>query len=73
MSEHVDAHTWESHANFVLVEVGDAEAVADELQRRGVIVRDCTSFGLPECVRITCGTKDETRRAVSELNEVLSA
>ena len=72
MYEHLDAATWESHGNFVLAEVGDAESVADELQRRGVIVRDCTSFGLPECVRITCGTKDETRRAVSELNEVLS-
>ncbi|UPW00060.1 histidinol-phosphate transaminase [Halorussus gelatinilyticus] len=73
MYEDVDAHTWESHANFVLAEVGDAAGVADELQRRGIIVRDCTSFGLPECVRITCGTKDETRRAVSELNEVLSS
>ncbi|WP_276301195.1 histidinol-phosphate transaminase [Halorussus lipolyticus] len=72
MYEHLDAPTWESHGNFVLAEVGDAETVADELQRRGVIVRDCSSFGLPECVRITCGTKDETRRAVSELNEVLS-
>ncbi|WP_276281824.1 histidinol-phosphate transaminase [Halorussus caseinilyticus] len=71
--ERLDAPTWESHANFVLAEVGDAAGVADVLQRRGVIVRDCTSFGLPECVRITCGTKDETRRAVSELNEVLSS
>ncbi|WP_135826296.1 histidinol-phosphate transaminase [Halorussus ruber] len=73
MYEHLDAPTWESHGNFVLAEVGDAAGVADELQRRGVIVRDCSSFGLPECVRITCGTKDETRRAVSELNEVLSS
>lgn len=72
MREHIDAPTWESHGNFVLAEVGDATAVADELQRRGIIVRDCTSFGLPECVRITCGTDEETRRAVSELNEVLA-
>ncbi|WP_134672181.1 histidinol-phosphate transaminase [Halorussus marinus] len=72
MSETLDAPTWESHGNFVLAEVGDAEAVADQLQRRGVIVRDCSSFGLPECVRITCGTKAETRRAVAECNEVLA-
>jgi histidinol-phosphate aminotransferase len=71
--EHLNAPTWESHGNFVLAEVGDASEVADTLQRRGVIVRDCTSFGLPECVRITCGTKAETRRAVSELNEVLAS
>ncbi|WP_158056727.1 histidinol-phosphate transaminase [Halorussus halophilus] len=67
----LDAQTWESHGNFVLAEVGDGEAVADELQRRGVIVRDCSSFGLPECVRITCGTKEETKRAVAQVNEVL--
>jgi len=69
--EAVAAPTWESHANFVLVEVGDATAVAAELRERGVIVRDCTSFGLPECVRVTCGTREETRRAVGALNEVL--
>ncbi|NEU59012.1 histidinol-phosphate transaminase [Halorussus sp. MSC15.2] len=71
--ENLDAPTWESHANFVLAEVGNASEVADELQHRGVIVRDCTSFGLPECVRITCGTEAETERAVAELNEVLSS
>ena len=73
MAENVDARVYESEANFVLVEVGEATEVADELQRRGVIVRDCTSFGLPECIRITCGTREETRRAVEELNGVLAA
>jgi len=72
MTEHIDAPTYESHANFLLVEVGDASAVAEALQERGVIVRDCSSFGIPECVRITCGTEVETKRAVSELNEVLA-
>lgn len=71
MYERLDAPTWESAGNFVLAEVGDASAVADELQERGVIVRDCTSFGLPECIRITCGTEAETRRAITECNEVL--
>ena len=73
MAEHIDARVYESEANFVLVEVGDAEGVADELRHRGIIVRDCTSFGLPECVRVTCGTREETERAVEELNEVLAA
>ncbi len=70
--ENLDAPTWESHGNFVLAEVGDASTVAEAVQERGVILRDCTSFGLPDCVRITCGTEEETRRAVRELNEVLS-
>ena len=72
MYEHVDARTWESGGNFVLCEVGDAAAVADACQRRGVIVRDCSSFGLPECIRVTCGTREETKRAVETINEVLA-
>lgn len=68
----LDARTWESQGNFVLAEVGDAEGVADALQHQGIILRDCSSFGLPECVRISCGTEEETRHTVEELNEVLA-
>jgi histidinol-phosphate/aromatic aminotransferase/cobyric acid decarboxylase-like protein len=42
-----------SDANFVLVRVGDgAAATRARLARRGVLVRDCTSFGLPGHVRV---------------------
>jgi len=72
MHEHLAAPTWESGGNFVLAEVGDAAHVASSSQEEGVIIRDCTSFGLPECVRITCGTRDATRRAVETINEVIA-
>ena len=39
-------------ANFVLAQVGDAAALRNCLARRGLFVRDCTSFGLPDCIRI---------------------
>ena len=39
-------------ANFVLAQVGDAAALRDQLARQGLFVRDCTSFGLPDCIRI---------------------
>ncbi len=71
MYENLSARTWESGGNFVLAEVGDASAVAGATQAEGVIIRDCSSFGLPECVRITCGTREGTRRAVETLNEVV--
>ena len=71
MHDHLDAPTWESGGNFVLAEVGDGEAVTDAAMDEGVIVRDCSSFGLPECVRITCGTREGTERAVRTLNEVV--
>jgi histidinol-phosphate aminotransferase len=70
LREHLDARTWESGGNFVLAEVGDASAVAAACERRGVLVRDCTSFGLPDCVRITCGTREETERAVEVIDAV---
>ena len=72
VAENLDAKTWASQGNFVLAEVGDAAGVADALQHRGIILRDCSSFGLPDCVRITCGTEAETRDAVTKLNEVLA-
>ncbi|WP_418285160.1 histidinol-phosphate transaminase [Halorubrum sp. DTA46] len=68
----LDAPTVESAGNFVLAEVGDADAVAEAAQDRGVIIRDCTSFGLPGHVRISTGTREETREAVAILNETLA-
>ena len=65
------APTWDSAGNFVLAEVGDASAVADATQEQGVIIRDCSSFGLSDCIRITCGTEEDTKRAVSVLNDVI--
>ncbi|WP_255169948.1 histidinol-phosphate transaminase [Natrononativus amylolyticus] len=72
MREEIESYVWPSEGNFVLVAVGDAAAVAGAMQERGVIVRDCSSFGLPGCVRITCGTEAETERAVDTLNAVLA-
>ena len=39
-------------ANFVLASVGDAAPLRDALARQGLFVRDCASFGLPDCIRI---------------------
>jgi histidinol-phosphate aminotransferase len=69
--ERLDARTYESHGNFVLANVGDAASVTEAAKREGVLVRDCTSFGLPEHVRVTVGTREETERAVDVLNGVL--
>ncbi len=69
--ENIDCPTWESAGNFVLCEVGDGSDISARAQREGVIVRDTTSFGLSECIRITCGTREETKRAVEVLNGLL--
>jgi histidinol-phosphate aminotransferase len=71
MYEHLACHTFESAGNFVLCAVGDGTAVAEGAREAGIIVRDTSSFGLPGCIRITCGTREETRRAVSVVSDLL--
>lgn len=71
MIDELPVHTWPSQGNFVLAEVGDAAAVADALLDRGILIRDCTSFGLPDCIRITVGTEEETEQAIEACQDVL--
>jgi histidinol-phosphate aminotransferase len=60
-----------SVANFILVRVGDGDRVFDALQRRGVIVRPVRSYGLPEWVRVTVGTREQNDRFLAELQAVM--
>ncbi len=58
-------------ANFVLVKVGNAREVRLRLLRQGILVRDCTSFGLPTHIRIGVRTQPECERLVVTLAGVL--
>jgi histidinol-phosphate aminotransferase len=61
-----------SHTNFVLVHVGpQAGAVYQALLRRGVIVRPCTGYDLPEYLRITVGSPEQNAELVATLEDVL--
>jgi len=56
-----------SFANFVLVKVGDGNAVFQAMLRKGIILRAMGSYGLPEWIRISVGTMDQNRRCIAEL------
>jgi histidinol-phosphate aminotransferase len=61
-----------SHTNFVLVHVGpQAGAVFQSLLQRGVIVRPCHGYDLPEFLRITIGAPAQNARLVGALEAVL--
>ena len=60
-------------ANFVLAQVGDAGRLRDDLSRRGLFVRDCTSFGLPDCIRIGLRPVDDCERLADAIAEVLDS
>jgi histidinol-phosphate aminotransferase len=59
-----------SFANFVLVKVGDGKAVFGALMKRGIIVRDMTSYGLPEWIRVSIGTMEQNERFLAELKKL---
>jgi len=56
-----------SMANFVLVKVGDGNAIFQSMLRKGIILRAMGSYGLPEWIRISVGTMDQNRRCIAEL------
>lgn len=60
-----------SHANFVIVNVGDGRKVFDALLKQGVIVRAMASYKLPAWVRVSVGTMEQNRRCVEVLRDVL--
>ena len=60
-----------SHANFVLMRVGDGQAVFEALQRQGVITRPMGGYGLPEWIRLSVGVREENQRAAESLKAAL--
>ena len=59
-----------SAANFVLVDVADAELWRDKLMRLGIFVRDCASFGLPSYIRIGIRALPDCQRLVAAMETV---
>jgi histidinol-phosphate aminotransferase len=60
-----------SQANFLLMEVGDGNAVFRALLQHGVIVRAMESYKLPAWIRVTIGLPAENERFLQELKKVL--
>jgi len=60
-----------SFANFLLVDVGgDAQPVADELMKLGVIVRPMRWMGFPNAIRVTVGTPAENEKFLAAMAQV---
>jgi histidinol-phosphate aminotransferase len=60
-----------SHANFILVRVGNGEVVFKRLLARGIIVRPMAAYDFPEYVRVTVGTMEENRKFVEGLEKTI--
>ena len=62
-----------SQANFIMVHVGPKAAEINEaMLRRGVILRPLKSYGLPEYMRISMGSREENDIFMKAFREALS-
>jgi histidinol-phosphate aminotransferase len=59
-----------SVANFVLLRVGNSDAVFQALLKRGVIVRAMRSYKLPEWIRVSVGTMEQNHHFLEELKSL---
>lgn len=60
-------------ANFLMIRAGQATATRRALLRHGVAVRDCSSFGLPDYIRVGVRTPPENERLVAALSVALAS
>ena len=60
-----------SEVHFFLVRVRDAAATRAGLLSKGIVVRDCTSFGLPGFVRVATRRPEENERLVAAWRDLV--
>ena len=67
----------DSAANFVLIHFPNGEKSASAadafLMKHGVILRGVANYGLPDCLRMTVGTEEQNRLAVSLIQQFMAA
>jgi len=59
-----------SDTHFFLVMVGEARSFRSALLKHGILVRDCTSFQLPEYIRIGTRTLPECQRLIAAIEDL---
>ncbi|BDP40084.1 histidinol-phosphate aminotransferase [Deinococcus aetherius] len=55
---------------YLTLRVGDASRVTEDLLERGVKVRDCASYGLPDRIRVSTRLPEENARLVMAVRDV---
>ena len=62
-----------SYANFVMVNVGDADTINQALLEQGILVRPLAGYGLDEWLRITVGTPEDNTRLIDTIRDTLES
>ncbi|WP_457753453.1 aminotransferase class I/II-fold pyridoxal phosphate-dependent enzyme [Thermococcus sp.] len=68
--EHIEkALDVKSDANFFIKNVGDAKRAVEFFKKKGIAVRDCTSFGLPRYIRFSVRKREENEKLINAFKE----
>ncbi|MGM0770026.1 MAG: histidinol-phosphate transaminase [Halobacteriota archaeon] len=74
LQDNIPFRVYDTQANFVLVDVAPHKArdVTTELLKKGIIVRDCTSFANAgdSLIRITIGTEEQNKKVVEGFSSI---
>jgi len=61
-----------SETNFLLIHLPmDAHQFADQMVRHGILIRDCTSFGLPRSIRVAVMRREENHQLIEAMRACL--
>lgn len=60
-----------TRANFILLRCQDRRGLQEHLWKRRILVRDCTSFGLPEFIRVGTRREEDNRRFLAGVKDFL--
>ena len=72
MPRKINIKTNPSEGIFTFVEMTQEEVknISSHLANTGIIVRELGSYGLPNCLRITIGTKEEMEATIHSLKHI---
>lgn len=69
--EELDVFYIPSETNFVTIDVKtDTKSIAEELQKKGIIVRPLSMYGLPTYLRVTTGTPEQNKRFIDAFAKI---
>lgn len=61
-----------AHANYILIKTAcSARELTENMKKQGILVRDCTSFGLPDHIRVAVRTADENDKLLQAFERCL--
>ena len=68
----MDIKCGSSEGNFSFIQTSESKAreISTQLTNDGIIIRQLDSYGLPNCLRITIGTKQEMIATVESLKKI---